>query len=343
MRIFHTPLILLLTVATASSHAADPEFYGVYVKAQDGALVELKAHPQSGSVNMAIGGADLLRSISSVRVESGQDLEFVLYLPQVNPTLEAWILQVGAVRKQASLGFTSKQIEEVTDMSREYWQLTGKGIRARTGPVPGDESGKMMRIVPSEPIPDGVWAISVLNDLYDFTVDGQESAPCLVRLTHVTGVEYELCSSVGIRDTRRPSIAETQPRPATLRGDRSIDGTVTDPESGLMWTSNDNGSAVDWEGAAKYCEELDHAEFQDWRLPTLSELQEIYEPGPTDPSTFRTSLGLELTSCCPWSSTRDENARNLWFSFASGEAGRILVRFIDRRVPRALCVRSGDG
>jgi len=51
------------------------------------------------------------------------------------------------------------------------------------------------------------------------------------------------------------------------------DGTVTDNNTGLMWTQNaapPNGRRMDWYEAVEYCEGLTHANKTDWMIPTLS-------------------------------------------------------------------------
>ena len=54
--------------------------------------------------------------------------------------------------------------------------------------------------------------------------------------------------------------------------------TWTDPATGLMWTSKDNGSNLDWPQATAYCAKLQLAGYKSWRLPTNEELQGIYDP-----------------------------------------------------------------
>lgn len=54
--------------------------------------------------------------------------------------------------------------------------------------------------------------------------------------------------------------------------------TWADPDTGLMWTKKDNGSDVDWNQASDYCSKLQLAGYKDWRLPTIEELQGIYDP-----------------------------------------------------------------
>lgn len=55
------------------------------------------------------------------------------------------------------------------------------------------------------------------------------------------------------------------------------DGTVTDNATGLMWMQTDSGEGMNWEGALGYCESLDDAGHDDWRLPNAKELQSIVD------------------------------------------------------------------
>lgn len=55
------------------------------------------------------------------------------------------------------------------------------------------------------------------------------------------------------------------------------DGTVTDESSGLMWQQSDSGEGLDWENALSYCEDLNLANYTDWRLPNAKELQYIVD------------------------------------------------------------------
>jgi hypothetical protein len=76
----------------------------------------------------------------------------------------------------------------------------------------------------------------------------------------------------------------------------NLDGTVTDNATGLMWQQLDvldgNGEVLSmtWEEAMRYCEALDLAGHDDWRLPNVNELQSIndYEKNgrPTIDTTF---------------------------------------------------------
>jgi hypothetical protein len=61
------------------------------------------------------------------------------------------------------------------------------------------------------------------------------------------------------------------------------DNTVTDTATGLMWqklsVTDDDGNvrAMTWEEALNYCETLELAGYDDWRLPNINELQSIVD------------------------------------------------------------------
>ncbi len=58
-------------------------------------------------------------------------------------------------------------------------------------------------------------------------------------------------------------------------GDFNCDGRVcTDLISGLMWQNGDEKN-LKWSEAISYCEDLTWSEYDDWRLPTISELRSL--------------------------------------------------------------------
>ena len=65
------------------------------------------------------------------------------------------------------------------------------------------------------------------------------------------------------------------PSPLTVRFTLSNDGVITDSRSGLQWVPA-SGSAMTWSDAARYAETLAVAG-GGWRLPTRSELRDIYD------------------------------------------------------------------
>ena len=51
--------------------------------------------------------------------------------------------------------------------------------------------------------------------------------------------------------------------------------TVYDDQTGLIWQDDAVGSTMTWQAAIGYCEGLDFADAQDWRLPNINELLSI--------------------------------------------------------------------
>jgi len=118
------------------------------------------------------------------------------------------------------------------------------------------------------------------------------------------------------------------------------DGTVTDTKSGLMWAAKDNGDPIIWADAKEYCENFEIAGYSDWRMPTLDELEALYDENLENSKGFHISSAIGLTDCVVWASDiRDE------------EAGAYRFHVGKRRYPprtfayylRALPVRDPDG
>ena len=64
------------------------------------------------------------------------------------------------------------------------------------------------------------------------------------------------------------------------------DAVVIDNCTGLMWQQamGNNGNQLNWCGALDYCDTLDFAGHDDWRLPNVRELQSIVDYGRSTPS-----------------------------------------------------------
>ena len=89
-------------------------------------------------------------------------------------------------------------------------------------------------------------------------------------------------------------------------------GVVLDTRTGLMWAAWDNGSDIDWQGAKQYCENYRGVGYTDWRMPTISELQAIYDERAE--KHYSIIKYINLTGCCPWASeTRGSEAANFRF------------------------------
>jgi hypothetical protein len=84
-------------------------------------------------------------------------------------------------------------------------------------------------------------------------------------------------------------------------------GVVKDTSTGLMWASRDNGKDINWRDAKRYCENYRGGGYSDWRMPTLYELEGLYDRSRSYQSKQRsynvhlTEL-IQLTTCCPWAS-----------------------------------------
>ncbi|MEP1487693.1 MAG: DUF1566 domain-containing protein [Algibacter sp.] len=55
------------------------------------------------------------------------------------------------------------------------------------------------------------------------------------------------------------------------------DGTVSDYATGLMWQKADDGKGRNWEESLVYAENIELANYSDWRLPNAKELQSIVD------------------------------------------------------------------
>jgi hypothetical protein len=144
----------------------------------------------------------------------------------------------------------------------------------------------------------------------------------------------------------------------------TIQGTVrenkvpeywVDPGTGLMWAGKDNGRDLTWGKAVKYCRNLRLAGNADWRLPSIGELEGIYDKdanapglmGPSGkgaPSTWHVKGNLFLTGM-QWSGNRPTDDRGhpsayAWrFNFNDGRKydGDEISFSVAKR---ALCVRT---
>ncbi len=133
-------------------------------------------------------------------------------------------------------------------------------------------------------------------------------------------------------------------------------GAWTDPATSLTWTKSDNGADVNWDQAKAYCSNLHLGGFSDWRLPTIDELEGIYDSSQRAPlsnpgcSNFQSKIkgGIALSSCngnvvagAVWSSSLSESQnRHPWFfPFADPVPERGHINPYRPIYMRALCVR----
>jgi tetratricopeptide (TPR) repeat protein len=143
----------------------------------------------------------------------------------------------------------------------------------------------------------------------------------------------------------------------TLRSD----AVWADPATKLMWTRKDNGSDITWYAAASYCSNLRLNDYSDWRMPTIDELQGIYDPTQrvtlSNPGcgNFQSKIkgAIALSNCIDyhngnvlagavWSSSLSESQnRHPWFfPFADPNPERGHINPYRPTYMRALCVRA---
>jgi hypothetical protein len=79
------------------------------------------------------------------------------------------------------------------------------------------------------------------------------------------------------------------------------DDTVTDTATGLMWQKLEV-ETMNWQGALDYCEELDLAGYDDWRLPNTKELQSIVDYEKSN-SPYIDEIFENAVASAYWSST----------------------------------------
>ena len=123
-------------------------------------------------------------------------------------------------------------------------------------------------------------------------------------------------------------------------------GIFLDPETNLMWSVKDNGKDIDWNRARAYATDLRLGGYDDWRLPTIEELEGLYDPNVSDPARdfiFKLAIHikepLKVTRLLVWSSTKKGPGAALAFNFGFGKRYSLPVGNSDFG---ALCVRVPD-
>jgi len=141
--------------------------------------------------------------------------------------------------------------------------------------------------------------------------------------------------------SRAQQQAAQQQKLVEQRDQDARQGVWTDPATHLIWAKGD-GKQVGWKKASDYCTSLQLAGHSDWRLPTLDELQGIYDPD-VNPSVERSvhmKGGLDLNSFNVWG-PRIDGLHAWYFDFRRGL--RSETGFGSGEGVSALCVRNGGG
>jgi hypothetical protein len=120
---------------------------------------------------------------------------------------------------------------------------------------------------------------------------------------------------------------------------RATSGYWIDADTKLMWTVTDNGSGLSRGQALRYCRELTLAGFKDWTLPSIDDLQGIFDNARSQ-GAYHVKGPLQLTGW-QWSSTPGAQDGEGW-ALDFGDGGRASVAAGDSGLNRALCVRPVD-
>lgn len=121
---------------------------------------------------------------------------------------------------------------------------------------------------------------------------------------------------------------------------RAQQPTWTDPVTGLMWAKTDNGSDINWQQAANYCQNLTMGGYSDWRLPTIDELAGIYDQT-QNVDGKHIKGGIHMTASAAWSNSAGDASGEAWnFFFNNGSRYSNQLAFLPAR---ALCMRRSGG
>jgi hypothetical protein len=129
------------------------------------------------------------------------------------------------------------------------------------------------------------------------------------------------------------------------------DGTVTDTKTGLMWAQTDNMGHINWHDAKLYSENIILSEHDNWRMPTIEELESLFNDSLDAYETIcghnvKAAPQIELSCGFVWSSEiLSESGRYpisaLVYNYSKGY--QYSARMSQYRGYRALPVRSiGD-
>ena len=147
----------------------------------------------------------------------------------------------------------------------------------------------------------------------------QKSSGAMVAIISVVLLTVICCS--------KPYTVEHAATVETARDGRFVaydNGTVLDTRTKLMWSAKDNGSDINWVNAKVYCENYRGGGYKDWRMPTLNELEGLYDEIKSRPATCYSGNNIHIAtelidiSCfCPWTS-ETSGSDATYFSFSNG-------------------------
>lgn len=177
------------------------------------------------------------------------------------------------------------------------------------------------------------------TDYFDFAYGDTDAGERIIDAQYASSTKYvdegqNLLFGVNFADGRikgygliHPQIGEKTFFVQYVRGEEyginhfvdNGNGTITDEATGLMWMQTDSGHGMNWEEALAYADSQRYAEYDDWRLPNVKELQSIVDytrsPGTSNSAAIDpvfecsviTGEGVQEDYPFYWTSTTHEN------------------------------------
>jgi hypothetical protein len=120
------------------------------------------------------------------------------------------------------------------------------------------------------------------------------------------------------------------------------DGTVTDTKTNLMWAKYDCQGDINWHQAKDYCTYVLLSHYHDWRMPTIEELETLYNPNEEGYETacgdiVKVNPAIRLS--CGWVWAADVRTISA-FAYCFTRGYRYTDRMVHKRHYRALPVRT---
>ncbi len=223
----------------------------------------------------------------------------------------------------------------------------------------GAEGLALLRV--AAPFPSGLAALPAAQDEPDITQSiqvvgfphsmGNRFSVLPGSVVSRAGSKIEIAAQVGDGNSGGPVLSNGRVVGIVIRGGAGF-GTATlasivkiylegnGIDWGGMWSRTDNGYDINWHRADRYCKGLTLGGYTDWRLPTIEELEKLYDPDAE--GRYKIRAPFQLTGAWVWSSTKKGSDRAWVFHFTLGERRHSRLGFSPRH-RRALCVRrSGE-
>ena len=186
-----------------------------------------------------------------------------------------------------------------------------------------------------------------VNDLLPSDVISSDQIDDIIKLFGEKNIDIidtdkgERLVSKQLAKSKEPVVAKGR---ATSRDGDFIaynNGTVLDTRTNLMWAEEDNEFGINWANAKSYCKNYRRGGYTDWRMPTLDELEGLYESGNYE-NGDKSGNVIQITGWFVWASeTRGSEAAYFDFNFGLGGRNWVHQSYAGDGNYRALPVRSG--